>query len=80
MLGESSGPEQGNKGSAMRLRIGLAMVLCLGFAVSCVPFAAAGVIKAVAAKHKAKPDSLHAKLKHKKVMSDHQPLLRHKKK
>lgn len=48
--------------TAMRFRIGLVMIMCIGLIAPCVPLAHGGVIKAVVEKHKKKPDSLHAKI------------------
>ena len=46
----------------MLLRNTLAMMVCLGILLSAVSPARAGLIRAVKDKHKANPDSLHAKL------------------
>ena len=68
----------------MLLRIGLALILCLTLVLACVAPAQAGVIKAVAAKHKANPNSLHAKaqakIKDHKAYSGHHPIRHGKKK
>ena len=59
----------------MRLRTGLAIILSLGIIAVNVAPADAGVVVAVIAKHKANPEGLHAKIKQKKALSDHQPIL-----
>jgi hypothetical protein len=51
------------------LRTCLALVLSLGLAFSAVAPAQAGLIKGVAAKHKANPNTLHNKAKEK--IKDH---------
>ncbi|MBC7852816.1 MAG: hypothetical protein IAF94_05220 [Pirellulaceae bacterium] len=60
------------------LRNCLALVLCLILALAALSAAQAGVIKAVKAKHKANPNTLHNKAKEKikdhKAYSGHQPI------
>jgi hypothetical protein len=60
----------------MRLRKSLAIILCLGFTMSCATSAQAGLLHAIIEKHKEKPNGLHAKLQEKK----HQWKLAHPKK
>ena len=68
----------------MLLRNGLAMILGLGVFLSSIAPAHAGVIRAVKDKHKANPDSLHAKvqahIKDHKAYSGHQPIRHSKRK
>ena len=55
-----------------------AIILGLGFVIASIAPAQAGVIRAVKDKHKANPDSLHAKvqanIKDHKAYSGHQPI------
>ncbi len=60
------------------LRNCLAAILCLSFALTNLSSAQAGVIRAVKDKHKANPNTLHAKVKEnikdRKAYSGHQPI------
>ena len=66
------------------LRNCLALFLCLGLALATLSSAQAGVIRAVKDKHKANPNTLHAKVKENikdhKAYSGHQPILHGKRK
>jgi hypothetical protein len=72
------------KGFVMLMRNGLAMVLCVGIALASLAPAQAGLIKAVKAKHKANPASLHSKvqetIKDHKAAHPHQPIRHSKRK
>jgi hypothetical protein len=54
------------KGSAMRFRKTLAIILCVASTLSCTASVHAGLIHAIVEKHKANPEGLHAKI-HAKV-------------
>jgi hypothetical protein len=62
----------------MFFRKSWAMLVGLGLVMTMIASAHAGVVKAVKAKHKANPDSLHAKvqanIKDHKAYSGHQPI------
>lgn len=61
----------------MKTRNYVAIFLCMALVTACVTQASAGLIAAIVDKHKSNPEGLHAKIKQKKALSDHQPLLKH---
>jgi hypothetical protein len=60
------------------LRSYLTLFICLGLALAALSSAQAGLIRAVKDKHKANPNTLHAKVKENikdhKAYSGHQPI------